>query len=110
MEHVEYSDFKKLRMQVGSIISADRMARTEKLFKIVVDVGQKTIQIVSSLVGYYTDEELVGKQIVVLTNLKPMEFSGSISEGMLLCAENEKEGICVLLAPERKVPEGTMIT
>ena len=110
MEDVEYSDFKKLRMQVGRILSAEKMARTEKLLRIKVDMGQKEIQIVSSLVGYYTAEELVGKQIVVLTNLKPMEFSGSVSEGMLLCAENDKDWICVLLTPETKVPEGTMIT
>jgi len=110
VQTIEYSDFSKLKMRVGRVISAERIPRTEKLLKIIVDMGQKQIQIASSLVGYYTTEELVGKQIVVLTNLKPSKFSDVLSEGMLLCAEDEEKGICVLLTPEKNVPEGTPIT
>lgn len=110
MQEIFYSDFKKLKMCVGRIISVERIPRTAKLFKIDVNLGGKIIQIISSLVEYYKAEELVDKQIIVLTNLKPTKFSGELSEGMLLCAEDEKKGICVLLKPEREVPEGTQIT
>lgn len=110
MESIDYADFKKLEMRVGRIRSVERVPRTEKLYKIIVDIGHKNIQIVSSLVEYYSTEELQDKKIIVLTNLKPTRFSGELSEGMLLCADNENEGICVLLSPEKDVPEGTPIT
>lgn len=110
MQEISYSDFKKLKMCVGRVVSATRIPRTSKLYKIEVNIGGQIIQIVSGLAEYYTAKELVDKQIIVLTNLKPTKFSGEVSEGMLLCAEDEEKGICVLLKPEREVPEGTQIT
>ena len=68
------------------------------------------VQIVSSLVPYYTEEQLLGRSLVVLTNLKPAKFGGQVSEGMLLCAETPDGATCVLLGPQEPVPPGTPIT
>ncbi len=110
MQEIEYSDFKKLRMKVGKIVLVERIPKTDKLYKLQVDIGSKQIQIVSSLVPYYKEEELINKKIVVLINLKPTKFAGEISEGMLLCAEKEDESECVLLTTEREIEQGVQIT
>lgn len=110
MSEIEYADFAKLRMRIGRISSVERVPRTEKLYKIQVDLGDEQRQIVSSLVPYYTEEQLQDRQIVVLVNLKPSKFAGVRSEGMLLCAEDEEAGTCVLLTPSEVVPEGLTIT
>jgi methionine--tRNA ligase beta chain len=105
---IDYEDFKKLDMRVGKIVGVEKIKRAKKLYKIKVNLGYKTVQLVSSLIDYYEEEELLGKDIVVLTNLKPAKFSGEISEGMLLCAESEKD--CVLLTVDRKIDLGSRIT
>lgn len=111
MEQIEYSDFKKLEMRVEKIIKVERVPRTEKLYKLQVDVGsEQTRQIVTSLVPYYKEEELLNQKIVVLTNLKPTKFAGELSEGMLLCAEKEDGTECVLLTTEKEIDTGTRIT
>ncbi|PIY60772.1 tRNA-binding protein [Candidatus Woesearchaeota archaeon CG_4_10_14_0_8_um_filter_47_5] len=111
MSQINYTDFKKLEMRVGTIMHAEQVARTEKLYKLMIDIGQeKPIQLVSSLVPYYTKEELAGKQIIVLTNLKPVKFGGELSKGMLLCAETKDGSKCVLLQPERLMKNGTPVT
>ncbi len=107
-EIIEFSDFEKLDMRVGKILKVEDVPRTKKLYKIQVDLKDKQIQIVSSLKDYYTKEELEGKLIIVLTNLKPATFSGEKSEGMLLCAEYEDQ--CILLAPEKSIEVGAPIT
>ena len=106
---IEYGDFKKLEMKVGQIIKVERVENTEKLYKLQVDIGT-TIQIVTSLVPYYTEEKLLNKKIVVLVNLKPTKFKGELSEGMLLCAETEDESECVLLSVDKDIKVGTNIT
>jgi tRNA-binding protein len=106
---IEYSDFKKLEMKVGKIIEVEKVPKTSKLYKIQVDIGKK-IQIVSSLVPYYSEDELLNKKIIVLTNLKPTKFCGEKSEGMLLCAETDDEEKCVLLTVEKDIEVGTHIT
>ena len=110
MEQATFEDWKKLEMKVGKVMEAEKVPKTEKLYKLRVDVGCKTIQIVSSIAPYYSQEELKGKKIVVLTNLKPASFGGEASEGMLLCAESEKTDKCVLISPEKDVEQGTAIT
>lgn len=111
MEQIEYSDFKKLEMKVGKVVKVERVPRTEKLYKLQVDVGsEKTKQIVTSLAPYYKEEELLNQKIVVLVNLKPTKFAGEISEGMLLCAEKEDASECVLLTTEKEIEVGTRIT
>ena len=110
-EVITYDDFAKLRMKTGTVLSCVKAENAEKLYVLHVDLGEeKPRQIVSSLVDYYTAEELVGKEIIVLANLKPAKMRGHVSEGMLLCAESEDSSICVLLKPETPVPAGTDIT
>ena len=83
-EIIEYDDFAKLDMRAGTIVSCEKVENAEKLYKIMVDVGEENPrQIVSSLVDYYTAEELVGKRIIVLVNLKPRKMRGIESQGML---------------------------
>lgn len=95
-------------MRVGRIIHVEDVPRTKNLYKIQVDIKDKTIQIVSSLKDYYTAEALMNKLIVVLVNLEPATFCGEISEGMLLCAEIEDT--CILLTPETPIEVGARIT
>lgn len=105
---ISYNDFKKLDIRVGKIISADKVPKTEKLYRIVVDIGKKQVKIISSLADYYTIDELLGRKIIVLVNLEPAKFCGELSEGMLLCAE--KDNKCILLSPEKDIEEGAQVT
>ena len=108
---IGYDDFAKLDMRAGTILSCEKVENAEKLYKIMVDVGEENPrQIVSSLVDYYTAEELTGKRIIVLVNLKPRKMRGIESQGMLLCSETEDSKTCVLLKPEKDVEPGTPVT
>jgi len=109
MEKIKFDDWKKLKMKVGEILEVERVPKTDKLYKLQVDVGEK-IQIITGLVPYYNEEGLKGKKIIVLVNLETAKFGGEISEGMLLCAENKKEDKCVLLTVEKDIDNGTDIT
>lgn len=108
MVEIEFSDFEKLDIQVGKILQVDTVPKTKKLYRIQVQLKDRNIQIVSSLKDYYTKEELEGKLIIVLVNLKPATFYGEKSEGMLLCAEYGDK--CVLLTPENPIEPGASIT
>ncbi len=108
MDVIEFPDFKKLDMRVGKILKVEDISKAKKLYKIQVDLKERQIQIVSSLKDYYTKEELEGRLIIVLTNLKPTTFYGEQSEGMLLCAEYTDT--CVLLTPEKPIEVGAPIT
>jgi methionine--tRNA ligase beta chain len=111
METITYDDWKKLALRTGRVLEVERVPKTAKLYRLQVDVGlERPIQIVSSLVPYYTAEDLLGRSIVVLVNLQPTKFGGQVSEGMLLCAETEDGGTCVLLGAQGDVPPGTAIT
>lgn len=108
---VEYESFEKLQLKAGHIVTCEKAENSDKLYLIGVDLGEeKPRQIVSSLVDYYTAEELLGKEIIVLVNLKPAKIRGHLSKGMLLCAESDDSSVCVLLKPEKSVPPGTPIT
>jgi len=110
-EIITYGDFAKLQLKTGKVLECVKAENAEKLYILQVDLGEeKPRQIVSSLVDYYTAEELVGKEIIVLANLKPAKMRGHLSEGMLLAAETPDSSICVLLKPETPVPAGTDIT
>ncbi|MEZ8058645.1 tRNA-binding protein [Vibrio splendidus] len=109
MDTVSYGDFAKLEMRVGKIIEVVRHENANKLYIVQVDVGEKTLQTVTSLVPYYTEEELMGKQVVVLCNLAKAKMRGHTSECMLLCAETEDESESVLLTPERVMPAGIRV-
>lgn len=111
MEEVSFDEWRKLKMKVGKIIAIEIIPKTEKLYKLQVDIGaEKPVQIVTSLVPYYTEEELKDQKIIVLVNLKPTKFAGELSEGMLLCAEKEDGSECVLLTLQKDIEVGTPIT
>ena len=110
-EVITYDDFAKLRMKTGTVLSCVKAENAEKLYVLHVDLGEeKPRQIVSSLVDYYTADALVGKEVVVLANLKPAKMRGYVSEGMIFCAETADSSVCVLLKPETPVAAGTDIT
>ncbi len=111
MEQISFDEWKKLQMKVGDILGVERVPKTEKLYKLQVNIGEeKPIQIVTSLVPYYSEQELKGQKIIVLVNLKPTKFAGEISEGMLICAEKEDGSECVLLTVQKDIDIGTPIT
>jgi len=109
LSEVSFDEFKKLDMRIGTVVDVKRIARTERLYKIVVDLGDLgRRQTVSSLVGYYTPEELISKRIVFLANLKATKFAGELSEGMLIAAE--KGDKLALLTTDREIENGAKIT
>ena len=105
---IEYDDFMKMQFQVGEIISCEAVPKSKKLLCSQVKVGSQVKQIVSGIRKYYTPEEMVGKKVMVLVNLKPAKLAGVLSEGMLLCAE-DAEGNLALLTPEKAMPSGAEI-
>jgi methionyl-tRNA synthetase len=105
---IEYDDFMKMQFQVGEIIACEAVAKSKKLLCSQVRIGSQIKQIVSGIRKYYTPEEMVGKKVMVLVNLKPAKLAGVLSEGMLLCAEDEN-GELALVAPEKNMPSGAEI-
>ena len=105
---IEYDDFSKLQFQVGEIISCEAVKKSKKLLCSQVKIGSQVKQIVSGIRKYYTPEEMVGKKVMVLVNLKPATLAGVVSEGMILCAE-DAEGNLSIMAPEKKMPAGAEI-
>ena len=109
MSEITFDEFKRLDMRIGTVVDVKRIPRTERLYKIIVDLGEMgKRQTVSSLVGYYTPEELLSKRIVFLTNLKATKFAGEISEGMLMAAE--KGDKLALLTTDKEIENGARIT
>ena len=107
-EEITYDDFMKLQFQVGEIISCEAVEKSKKLLCSQVRVGSEVKQIVSGIRKYYTPEEMIGKKVMVLVNLKPAKLAGVLSEGMLLCAE-DAEGNLALMTPEKPMPAGAEI-
>lgn len=107
-EEITYDDFAKLQFQVGEIISCEEVPKSKKLLCSQVKVGTKVRQILSGIKAYYSAEEMVGKKVMVVTNLKPAKLAGMLSEGMILCAE-DAEGNLALMTPEKYMPAGAEI-
>ena len=107
-EMVTMKDFKKLIIKIGTVVKVERVPGSRNLYKLQVNMGDEMRQIVTGLVGYYTEEELRGKVIAVLMNLKPARILGQISNGMLLAAEIEDK--LSLLTVDREIPNGARIT
>ncbi len=107
-EEIAYDDFAKLQFQVGEIIACEAVPKSKKLLCSQVKVGSQVKQIVSGIKAHYSPEEMVGKKVMVLVNLKPAKLAGVLSEGMLLCAE-DAEGRLALVAPEKEMPAGAEI-
>jgi len=107
-EEITYDDFMKMQFQVGEIIACEEVPKSKKLLCSQVKIGSQVKQIVSGIKQHYTAEEMVGKKVMVLVNLKPAKLAGVLSEGMLLCAE-DAEGKLALLTPEKDMPAGAEI-
>ena len=105
---ITFEDFEKMQFQVGEIISCEAVKKSKKLLCSQVRVGSQVKQIVSGIKGHYTPEEMVGKKVMVLVNLKPAKLAGVLSEGMLLCAE-DADGNLALMTPEKPMPAGAEI-
>lgn len=106
---ITFDDFEKMQFQVGEIVACGAVAKSKKLLCSQVKIGSQTKQIVSGIRKYYSPEEMVGKKVMVLVNLKPVKLAGVLSEGMLLCAE-DAEGNLALLTPEKPMPAGAGIS
>ena len=105
---ITFDDFGKMQFQVGEIIACGEVKKSRKLLCSQVKIGSQVKQIVSGIKGHYTAEEMVGKKVMVLVNLKPAKLAGVLSEGMLLCAE-DAEGNLALMTPEKTMPAGAEI-
>ena len=107
-DEIEYGDFDKLQFRVGKIIKCEAVPKSKKLLCSQVKIGSEVKQIVSGIKQYYSPEEMVGKKVMVLCNLKPATLAGVKSEGMLLCAE-DADGNLALMVPEKDMPAGGLI-
>ena len=105
---VTFDDFAKLQFQVGEVIACEAVKKSKKLLCSQVKIGSQVRQIVSGIKAYYTPEEMVGKKVMVVTNLKPAKLAGVLSEGMILCAEDADGNVCVV-SPEKNMPAGSEI-
>lgn len=108
-ESITIDEFDKMQLQMGEIISCQEVAKSKKLLCSQVKVGDRVLQIVSGIKNFYSAEEMVGKKVVVITNLKPTKLAGVLSEGMLLCAE-DFDGNVALLSCEKDMPAGALIS
>jgi methionyl-tRNA synthetase len=105
---ITFEDFEKMQFQVGEIIACEEVKKSKKLLCSQVKIGSQVKQIVSGIKQHYSAEEMVGKKVMVLVNLKPAKLAGVLSEGMLLCAE-DAEGNLALVTPEKEMPAGAEI-
>ncbi|MFR5833851.1 MAG: methionine--tRNA ligase [Acutalibacteraceae bacterium] len=105
---IDIAQFKQVSLRVGHILTAEKVEKADKLLKFSVQVGDEVRTIVSGIAKYYTPEEMVGKQVVVVANLKPAKLRGIESQGMLLCAVTA-DGNVVLVSPEKSVPSGSEV-
>lgn len=108
-EEITFDDFSKMQFQIGEIIKCEEVPKSKKLLCSQVRIGSQIKQIVSGIKQHYSAEEMVGKKVMVLVNLKPAKLAGVLSEGMLLCAE-DAEGNLALLTPEKEMPAGAEIS
>ncbi len=105
---ITFDDFEKLQFQVGEIIACEEVKKSRKLLCSQVKTGSQVKQIVSGIKSHYSAEEMVGKKVLVLVNLKPAKLAGVLSEGMLLCAE-DADGVLSLMVPEKEMPAGAEV-
>ena len=108
-EEITFDDFAKMQFQIGEIIKCEEVPKSKKLLCSQVRIGSQVKQIVSGIKQHYSAEEMVGKKVMVLVNLKPAKLAGVLSEGMLLCAE-DADGNLALLTPEKEMPAGAEIS
>jgi methionine--tRNA ligase beta chain len=104
---IKFDDFQKIDLRVGKVLEAEKVEKSEKLLKLIVDLGNEKRQLVAGIAKFYKPEDLIGKEIVVVANLEPKNLMGIESQGMLLAADVEGEP--VILIPEKEIPPGSII-
>lgn len=104
---ISFEDFKKLDIKIGKVVSAERVPDTDKLIKLIFDMGDGERQVVAGIAESHNPEDLIGKEMPVLTNLEPRELKGEMSNGMILAAD--ADGKPVLLYPEEEIPPGSIV-
>jgi len=106
---IDYEDFAKLDIRVGKVLLAEPIKKSKKLLRVEVDIGEaKPRQLVAGMASYYTPEELIGKNVVILANLKPVKLCGVESNGMMLAAD-DCEAIVAALMPDKEIKSGSRI-
>lgn len=105
---ISIDDFLKIELKIGEVIACEKVKKSEKLLHETVKIGQEIRSVVSGIAAHYTPEEMVGKKVVLVTNLKPVKLCGVLSEGMILCAEDENGTLC-LVSPEKAMESGARI-
>lgn len=107
-DEITIDDFAKIQLSVGKVLTAEKVEKADKLLKMTVKVGQTDRTIVSGIAKWYKPEEMVGKEVVVVSNLKPAKLRGIMSEGMILCADDGKGNLCVV-SPEKAMLSGSEV-
>lgn len=108
MQTASFDDFKKLEIKIGKVLSVEKISGTEKLLKFVFDLGDEKRQVIAGMAEFFEDlNELVGKEMPIVTNLEPKKFLGNESQGMILAAD--AKGKPVLLYPQKEVPPGSIV-
>ena len=105
---VDIEDFRKLDIRIAEVLESEAIKGSKKLLRLQVRIGDETRQVVAGILGAYAPEQIVGRKVVLLVNLKPAKLMGVESQGMVLAAE-DAEGKSVLLQPEREVPPGSKV-
>ena len=105
---IDIEDFGKIELKIAKVLACEKVEKSKKLLKLTVQVGQETRTVVSGIALAYSPEELVGKKLAMITNLKPAKLCGIVSEGMIICAE-DADGKLAFLTPEKDVADGSRI-
>ena len=105
---IEFDDFSKIELKIAKVIACEKVEKSKKLLKLTVKLGEETRTVVSGIANAYTPEYLIGKKLMMVTNLKPAKLCGIVSEGMICCAENDK-GELAFLMPEKDIEDGSLV-
>ena len=106
-EEITIDEFFKTELKVAKVIDCEKVEKSNKLLKLTLSLGDEERTVASGLANYYKPEELIGKKVILVSNLKPAKLCGVVSQGMVLCAE--KDGKVVIVSPEVDMPEGSVV-
>ena len=106
---IDIEDFAKVEIKIAKVIACEKVEKSKKLLKLTVKIGDEERTVVSGISNYYAPEDLVGKKLAMIVNLKPVKLCGIESQGMIICAEDEKAGVVAYLSPEKDVEEGSKV-
>ena len=105
-EYISFDEFKKIKLKVAKVVAAQKVKGADKLLKLSLEVGNSTRNVISGIANYYQPEDIIGKSVIIVANLKPVKIRGEMSEGMILAADNGND--LVLVTPDKEIISGTM--